>query len=89
LLVSKQSAGWARVEERRGRQREAVAVMPSRLPAQLCGWSVLGLGALIMALSFGAGGDRALIAGFGGGLALIGGVIAWLSRGDGLKTGAA
>jgi len=89
LLASKPSAGWARVEERRGRQREAVAVMPSRLPAQLCGWSVLGLGALIMALSLGAGGDRALVAGFGGGLALIGGLIAWLSRGDGLKTGAA
>jgi len=89
LLASKPSAGWARVEERRGRQREAVAVLPSRLPARLCGWSVLGLGALIMALSLGAGVDRALVAGFGGGLALIGGVIAWLSRGDGLKTGAA
>jgi Na+/proline symporter len=88
VLVSKESAGWARVEERRGRQREAVAVMPSRLPAQLCGWSVLGLGAVLMALSLAAGGDRALVAGFGGGLALIGGAIAWLARGDGVKAAA-
>jgi Na+/proline symporter len=83
LLVKKDSPGWARMEERRGLQRDAVAVLPSRMPAQLCGWSVLGLGTLIFALSFGAGIDQLLVAGFGGSLAAIGGVISWLVRGDG------
>lgn len=41
--------GWLRLEERRRMKQAEQAVMPSRLPARLCGWSVAGL-AGVMAL---------------------------------------
>jgi Na+/proline symporter len=80
LIAREPSPGWARVEERRGRQREALPVLPSTLPGQLCGWSVAGLGVLLGGLSLVAGQDRATVAAFGGGLLVMGLVTLWMAR---------
>lgn len=80
LLAREPSPGWAAVQERRRLQREAAPVLPSRLPARLCGWSIIGLGVLLLALSLVNEAERALVLGFALALGLLGSALVWGTR---------
>jgi Na+/proline symporter len=79
-LIRTESAGWARVEERRRQQRGEKAVLPSHLPARLCGWSVVMLAVLLVVLTLINGSQQAVVLPFAAVLAMIGGWVLWVTR---------
>jgi Na+/proline symporter len=79
LLSSGVHPGWARVEARRRQFHASDRVLPSRLPARLCGWSVAALALLIAALiPFNRAQWLTLVI-FAAVLGVIAAVILWLS----------
>lgn len=80
LLERRTAPGWARIEERRRRQREAPPVLPSALPARLCGWSVGVLGLLIAVIALIGHSDAATLFVFSGVLMALAAAILFASR---------
>ncbi len=66
LSIKTQAPGWARIEEKRRQQREAVPTLPSTLPARLCAWSVAALAVLIAAIAIIDRRDATILLGFAG-----------------------
>jgi hypothetical protein len=83
MVIRTESKGWARIEERRRQQRGEKAVLPSHLPARLCGWSVLALAAVLAKLTQIKWSQPGVVLPFAAGLGLIGGVVLWATRGAG------
>ncbi len=83
VLIRTESPGWARIEERRRRQQGEKAVLPSHLPARLCGWSVVVLAAVLVVLTLINGTQRGIVIPFAVVLSLIGGGVLWWTRGAG------
>ena len=81
--IKTESAGWARVEERRRRQRDEKPVLPSHLPARLCGWSVVALALMLVVLTLINGAQQGVVLPFAAGFALIGGGVLWATRSRG------
>ena len=81
--IKTESAGWARVEERRRRQRDEKPVLPSHLPARLCGWSVVALALMLVVLTLINGAQQGVVLPFAAGFALIGGGVLWATRSGG------
>lgn len=79
-LIRNESEGWARVEERRKRQRGEQPVLPSALPARLCGWSLVVLAVVLLALTLINGKQQGVVLPFAAGLALIGAGMLWMTR---------
>jgi hypothetical protein len=82
-LTRGESPGWARIEERRRLQRGEKPVLPSHLPARLCGWSVVALAVVLVVLTLINGSQNAVVVPFAVGLAVIGGGVLWATRGAG------
>lgn len=80
LFERKTAPGWARIEERRRLQREAPPVLPSTLPARLCGWSVGVLGCLIGAIALAGHNDASILLVFAAALILLAAVVLLFSR---------
>jgi hypothetical protein len=80
LVMSKESAGWARVEAKRRIERAATRALPSRLPARICGWAVLGLGVLLLVLTLVSGKPLTVVLIAGGGLLVLGWAILHFTR---------
>lgn len=72
--------GWLRLEERRRVKHAEQIVMPSRLPARLCGWSVAGLAGVMAVLAVMDRKEAPILAIFAVMLALVGGSILVLTR---------
>ena len=79
-MIRTESPGWARVEERRRRQVGEKAVLPSHLPARLCGWSVVALAVMLVVLTLINGSQQGVVLPFAAALALIGGGVLWVTR---------
>ena len=83
VVIRTESKGWSRIEERRRLQRGEKAVLPSHMPARLCGWSVVALAAVLLVLTLINGSQSAVVLPFAAGLGLIGGIVLWATRGAG------
>lgn len=78
--IRTESAGWARVEERRRQKRTEKPVMPSHLPARLCGWAVLILSLVLMVLTLINGSQQGIVLPFAAVLAAIGALVLRATR---------
>jgi Na+/proline symporter len=88
VLARGESAGWARMEERRRLQREAKAVLPSRLPARMCGWAVIALAVALAVLTLINQTQQGIVLPFAAVLGAIGALVLWATR-DAAQTAAA
>ena len=78
--IRSESPGWARVEARRLQQRGEKPVLPSHLPARLCGWSVVALAAVLVVLTLINSSQSGVVLPFAAVLGVIGGGVLWATR---------
>ncbi|ARS36000.1 sodium:solute symporter family transporter [Pontibacter actiniarum] len=72
VTIKKTHAGWERIQANRTRHHKAVPVTPSPLPARLCGWSTIIVGAIMLVLAVVDQVDALILGGFAALLLLIG-----------------
>lgn len=80
LLEKNTSPGWDRIEAKRKLQIDLPRVLPSTLPARLCGWSVLAIGILISAIAAIQRQDTGVLLTFSSCLLILGATVLYFSR---------
>jgi solute:Na+ symporter, SSS family len=80
LSIRKTHAGWERVAAKRAAQRTETLVLPSTLPARLCGWSTCAIAVMMLVLAAISRNEALIIGIFASALLVIGAVILLAAR---------
>ncbi|MCU0791943.1 MAG: hypothetical protein MUE42_03635 [Opitutaceae bacterium] len=80
VMGGETDAGWKHMEERRSRQRSTVPVLPSRLPALLITWAVIGLGVVLLGLGLLNEREKPITMGCGFLLVFSAAISLWITR---------